>query len=359
MSFDFISRIIGMIVMGIAGARLGQDMRNMLSLDATSSAVVLGLTGMLIGLIATPYFTVKPVRWVMRTINEMPIERLMMSLLGAAVGLALALLLAYPLSLLPPPFGVVLPSLVSATGAYLGLTTFGIRHREILDMLSERITRSGGRGSSAQGGRKLILDTSVLIDGRIADVAEANFLGGTLIVPRFIVNELHRVADSPDQLRRNRGRRGLDVLKRLQQSDRVSVRMIEDDFDEILEVDNKLVALAVQLQAAIITNDYNLAQVAELQDVPVLNINQLAKSLRSMYIPGETFAIRIIQEGKDINQGVGYLDDGTMVVVENGRQYMDRVLDVRVTKLIERDAGRMIFATPEVEFKRGTSEASA
>lgn len=358
MSLNFLSRIIGMIVMGIAGARLGQDLRNVLSLDATSSAAVLGLTGMLFGLIATPYLTLQPVRWVLRVINEMPIERLMMSLLGAAVGLSLTLLLAYPLSLLPPPFGVVLPSLLSVTGAYLGLATFGIRYREILDLLSERIARSTLR-SAVQSGRKLILDTSVLIDGRIVDVADTNFLGGLLIVPRFVINELHRVADSHDQLRRNRGRRGLEVLKRLQDSDRVSVRIVEDDFDDIPEVDNKLVALALQLQAGIITNDYNLARVAELQEVQVLNINQLAKSLRSMYIPGETFAIRIIQEGKDINQGVGYLDDGTMVVVENGRQYMDRVLDVRVTKLIERDAGRMIFATPEADFKRSTSEVSA
>ncbi|MFQ3645644.1 MAG: PIN domain-containing protein [Anaerolineae bacterium] len=359
MTFDFLSRLIGMIVIGIAGARLGSDVSSIISLDATSSAVVFGLTGVLFGLIITPYLTVHPVRWGVRALNELPVERLMLSLVGAAVGLSLALLLAYPLSLLPEPFGVVLPSLLSLAGAYLGLTTFGIRHREILDMLNERMNRSAARVTAAQSGRKLILDTSVLIDGRIVGVAETGFLGGMLIVPRFVMNELHRVADSSDQLRRNRGRHGLDVLKRLQRIDSLSVRMVEDDFEDITEVDNKLVALAVQMQAAIITNDYNLGQVAELQDVQVLNINQLAKSLRAMYIPGESFAIRIIQEGKDVNQGVGYLDDGTMVVVENGRQYMDRVLDVRVTKLIERDAGRMIFAVPEAELRRGTPEASA
>ena len=359
MTFDFLSRLIGMIVIGIAGARLGADISAVISLDATSSAVVFGLTGVLFGLILTPYFTVYPVRWGVRALNELPVERLLLSLVGAGVGLALALLLAYPLSLLPSPFGALLPSLLSLAGAYLGLVTFGIRHREILDMLSERMNRSSLRLAAAQSGRKLILDTSVLIDGRIVGVAETNFLGGTLIVPRFVMNELHRVADSSDQLRRNRGRHGLEVLKRLQRIDFVSVRMVEDDFEDITDVDSKLVALAVQMQAAIITNDYNLAQVAELQDVPVLNINQLAKSLRAMYIPGETFAIRIIQEGKDVNQGVGYLDDGTMVVVENGRQYMDRVLDVRVTKLIERDAGRMIFAIPESEVRRSVPESSA
>lgn len=357
MTPDFISRILGMIIFAIIGARLGTDAGDFLNLPATSSALLFGLTGTLFGLVATPYITIRPVRWLRRVINEVPIERLLMALAGGLVGLLLALLLAYPLSLLPSPLGTILPGIVSVIGAYLGISTFSIRHREILDSLSERL-RPTSR-TAPGGARKLVLDTSVLIDGRIAHVAETNFLGGTLIVPRFVMNELHRVADSSDQLRRNRGRHGLDVLKQLQRSDFVSVRMVEEDFEDIGEVDDKLVALAVQLQAAIVTNDYNLGQVADVQQVQVLNINQLSKALRAMYIPGETFAIRVIQDGKDINQGVGYLDDGTMVVIENGRQYMDRTIDVRVTKLIERDAGRMIFAIPDADARRSVNPDAA
>jgi uncharacterized protein YacL len=356
MTSDFIARLVGMIVFIFVGARLGRDLATFVNLDAASRAFIFGLTGMLFGIIATPYFTTRPVRLLRRAINEVPVERLLMSLVGSLIGLLLALLLAYPLSLLPEPVGTVAPAFISVIGAYLGLTTFAVRSREILDALSERFVRPASRAAAA-GSRKLILDTSVLIDGRIADVAETGFLGGTLIIPRFVMTELHRVADSSDQLRRNRGRHGLDILKKIQRSEVVPIRMVEEDFEDIPEVDNKLVALALQLNASLITNDYNLGQIAEVQGVQVLNINQLSKSLRSLYIPGETFAIRIIQDGKDANQGVGYLDDGTMVVVENGRQNMDRTINVRVTKLIERDAGRMIFATPESDIRRAPTDA--
>lgn len=351
MTPDFIARLLGMVIFAIAGARIGADVGPFLNLASSASSIMGGLIGMLVGLVATPYVTTRPVRGLRRLINELPVERLLMSLLGGLVGLLLALLLAYPLSLLPVPLGTGLPGIVSVIGAYLGITTFGIRHREILDAVSERFVRSSSRMTTGAS-RKLVLDTSVLIDGRIADVAETGFLGGTLIIPRFVMSELHRVADSSDQLRRNRGRHGLDILKRIQRSETVPIRMVEEDFEDIAEVDNKLVALALQMSAAIITNDYNLGQVAEVQGVEVLNINLLSKSLRSLYIPGESFAIRIIQDGKDANQGVGYLDDGTMVVIENGRRYMDRVIEVRVTKLIERDAGRMIFAVPESEVRK-------
>lgn len=351
MTSDFLARLIGMIVFAVVGARLGADIASFLMLDSSSRAFVFGLTGMLFGIIVTPYLTTRPIRAMRRLINELAIERLLMSVVGALIGLLLALLLAYPLSLLPDPLGNILPPVISVIGTYLGITTFGIRSREILDAISERFSRSSNRLASASS-RKLVLDTSVLIDGRIADVAETGFLGGTLIIPRFVMTELHHVADSSDQLRRGRGRHGLDILKKIQRSEVIPIRMVEEDFDDIPEVDNKLVALALQLQASLITNDYNLGQIAEVQGVQVLNINMLSKSLRSLYIPGESFAIRVIQEGKDANQGVGYLDDGTMVVVDNGRQYMDRTVHVRVTKLIERDAGRMIFATTDIEPRR-------
>jgi uncharacterized protein YacL len=246
------------------------------------------------------------------------------------------------------PLNWFAPSTVSVVGGYLGMTIFGTRSREILDTLGARLGKPSGRMAGLST-RNLLLDTSVLIDGRIVDVAETGFIGGTLIIPRFVLSELHRVADSSDPLRRSRGRRGLNLLNKLQRDDMVVVRIVEDDIDTVQEVDDKLVALAIQMTASIITNDYNLNQVADAQGVPVLNLNRLANALRPMFIPGEAFAIRIIQEGRDPEQGIGYLDDGTMVVVENGKRYMDRTVQVEVTKLINRDTGRMIFAVPEAD----------
>jgi len=351
MTPDFVSRMIGMIVFAIVGARFGADSARFLSITPDGGAFLFSLVGFLFGIILTPWLTVRPIRLIRRSITEWPIERLLMSLIGTLTGLSLALLATYPLSLLPPPFGALVPPILSILGAYLGLTIFGMRTREIIDILGARFGKPSGRMAGLSS-RQLILDTSVLIDGRIADIADTGFLGGTLIVPRFVLSELHRVADSSDPLRRNRGRRGLNMLNKLQRNDMIPVRIVEEDFDEITHVDDKLVALAIQMTAAVVTNDYNLNQVADAQGVPVLNVNQLANAVRSIYIPGETFAIRIIQEGRDDGQGVGYLDDGTMVVVENGRKYMDRSIPVEVTKLINRETGRMIFAVPESEKDR-------
>ncbi|MGJ3239624.1 MAG: PIN/TRAM domain-containing protein [Anaerolineae bacterium] len=330
------------------GIRLGVDTSTALSLEPEFSGFLFGSVGALFGLVMTPWLTVRPVRMLRRSITEWPVERLLMSIIGLLLGLLIALLAAYPLSLLVAPFGIYVPSILLMIAAYLGLTIFGLRSKEILEMISTRLTKPANRVAGLSS-RKLLLDTSVLIDGRITDIAETGFVGGTFIVPRFVLSELHRVADSSDPLRRKRGRRGLNMLNKLQQNDVVPLRIVEDDFDDIAQVDDKLVALAIQMSAVVITNDFNLNQVAEAQGVTVLNINALANAVRSIYIPGETFAIRIFQEGRDEGQGVGYLDDGTMVVVENGKDYMDRTISVEVTKLINRETGRMIFAIPEAE----------
>lgn len=351
MTPEFTSRIIGLIVFSIFGVRFGVDTADVLNLNPESGAILFGLVGVLFGLIMTPWLTVRPVRYIRRSINEWPIERLLMSIVGLLIGLLIALLAAYPLSLLQAPFGTYVPGILVAVCGYLGLTIFGLRSKEITDTLGTRLGKPSGRLAGLSS-RKLVLDTSVLIDGRITDIAETGFIGGTLIVPRFVLSELHRVADSSDPLRRKRGRRGLNMLNKLQQNDLIPMRIVEDDFDDIQQVDDKLVALAMQMTASVVTNDFNLNQVAEAQGVPVLNINALSNAVRSIYIPGETFAIRIIQEGRDEGQGVGYLDDGTMVVVENGKNYMDRTIPVEVTKLINRETGRMIFAVPESEVER-------
>jgi uncharacterized protein YacL len=351
MTPDFMSRMFGLVIFLFLGIRLGLDSAGYLGLSSESTAFVFGLTGMLFGLVITPYITVRPVRAIRRSINEWPVELLLMSVIGMLLGLLLALLAAYPLSLLPAPFGQIVPPIVTLLFAYLGLTIFGVRSKEITDTLGQRLGKPSGRMAGLSS-RKLLLDTSVLIDGRITDISETGFIGGTMIVPRFVLSELHRVADSSDHLRRNRGRRGLNMLNKLQRNETIPVRIVEDDFEEISAVDDKLIALAVQMTASIVTNDYNLNQVADAQGVPVLNINQLANAVRSIYIPGESFAIRIIQEGREAEQGVGYLEDGTMVVVERGSRYMDRTINVEVTKLITQPTGRMIFAVPDGDKER-------
>ncbi len=347
----FISRIVGLVVFSIVGIRVGNDLASFIQLGESESAFLFFWVGALFGLTATPWITVSPVQRMRRAINEMPVPKLMTSVIGGLIGLLLALMLAFPLSLLERPLGEVLPAIVSVVFGYLGMTIFSLRASEIIETVGERFGGRSRRITSATS-RQLLLDTSVLIDGRIVEIAETGFIGGTLVIPRFVLSELHRVADSSDPLRRNRGRRGLAKLNELQRNNDLPIKIIEEDPIDFSEVDAKLVALAIQMNCSLITNDFNLNQVADAQGVDVLNINALANAVRSVYIPGETFAIRIIQEGRDPNQGIGYLDDGTMVVVESGQKYMDRNIEVEVTKLINRPTGRMIFAVPETEGMR-------
>jgi uncharacterized protein YacL len=345
LSSEFIFRIIGMVVFALVGARLGVDASVSFALPPIATGIIFALVGMLFGLILTPWITIRPARLVRQAVSEMPIDVLFMALVGLVLGLIIGLLAAYPLSLIGGAIGRLLPVVAMLAAGYLGMTVFAARSREVWTFLRDEWGLTGARRTLRMSGdRELILDTSVLIDGRIVEIAETGFLGGTLIVPRFVLAELHQVADSSDPLRRNRGRRGLAKLNELQRNEDVPLRIVEDDFEGVGEVDDKLVMLAVQMEAPIITNDYNLNRVAEAQNIPVLNINLLANAVRSVYIPGETFPIHIIQEGKDLDQGVGYLEDGTMVVVAGGKSYMDRTVNVTVTRLINKPTGRMIFA---------------
>ncbi|MGQ9570995.1 MAG: PIN/TRAM domain-containing protein [Thermodesulfovibrionales bacterium] len=197
-----------------------------------------------------------------------------------------------------------------------------------------------------------ILDTSVIIDGRIADVCESGFLEGIFILPQFILQELQHIADSPDPVKRARGRRGLDILHKIQKMSNITVKIVEEDFPKIKEVDSKLVALAKLLNAKVITNDFNLNKVAELQGISVLNINELANALKPVVLPGESINVFILKEGKEYNQGVAYLDDGTMVVVENARRLIGKNADVTVTSVLQTTAGRMIFSKLKEEYER-------
>lgn len=191
---------------------------------------------------------------------------------------------------------------------------------------------------------KKIVDTSVIIDGRIGDICRAGFIEGTLIIPRFVLQELQHIADSSDHLKRNKGRRGMDVLNSLKKYDSVTIQIVENEYRDIKEVDEKLVALAKDLGAKVITNDYNLNKIAEIQGVKILNINDLSNSIKPIFLPGERINVKIMKEGKEKDQGVAYLTDGTMIVVDNSRRMMGKRIDVTVTNVLQTDAGRMIFA---------------
>ncbi len=204
----------------------------------------------------------------------------------------------------------------------------------------------------SQGTELIVLDTSVIIDGRIVDICNTHFLEGKFIVPRFVLRELQQIADSSDSLKRARGRRGMDILTKLQKNPNIDVKIHNEDFPDIKEVDAKIVKLAKVLTAKIFTNDYNLNKIAEIQEVKVLNVNELAKALRPVVLPGETMEIRLIKEGKEYNQGVGYLEDGTMVVIDNGRRLIGQNVRVVVGSVLQTSAGRMIFGKLQDDIKK-------
>jgi uncharacterized protein YacL len=356
MSFEFILRIIGMFALAIAGGYWGFEIAKLNPEDAIRTTLVFGLVGALTGLILTPYFTTRPARALRAMLGRMAAESLFAGLVGLVVGLLIAALLAFPLSLLPPPFSQILPFVGVLLFSYLGISVFVMRQGDIMGLLSALSGRSEGGSSSSWTNlnRTILLDTSVIIDGRVADIAKTGFLPGTLLIPRFVLNELQYIADSPDGMRRQRGRRGMEVLAELQKLPNILVRISDINVEGVREVDDKLVVLAKQLKSPILTNDYNLNRVAELQGVTVLNINELANAVKSVVLPGETLRINIMQEGKEQGQGVGYMDDGTMVVVENGREYIGEYMEVNITKVLQTAAGRMVFGrVDEDTAKRG------
>ena len=266
-------------------------------------------------------------------------------LIGAAIGSILGIVGAYLFALVirsAVPVGHTqsfLQLMVMLLMAYVGLIV-GANKGDLLN-LNALGGIFGGEKQSKKSYK--ILDTSVIIDGRIADIAETGFLDGVIVIPQFVLRELQLVADSADSLKRNRGRRGLDVLQRLQKVASLNIQIVEDDFPAVREVDLKLIELAKLYEGKIITNDFNLNKVAQLQGVEVLNINELANSLKPIVLPGEAMRVFILKEGKEYNQGVAYLDDGTMVVVDNARKMIGKTIDISVTSVLQTTAGKMIF----------------
>ena len=341
MSADFISRIVGMLVLAVGGIFLGIYLSGELGGQSYQYAAIFFLVGALAGLIVTPYLTVRPFLALRKRLRQAPVQQLLAGTLGLVVGLIIAALLVFPLSLMPPPFKQILPFVVAVLFGYFGVMIMSTRQHDIFSLIRGQLP---DRKPGAPSGRPVLLDTSVIIDGRIADISRTGFINGEMLVPRFVLNELQHIADSSDTLRRRRGRRGLEMLRRLQSDSISPVSVVDTDIEGVHEVDDKLVVLAKRMHSPIVTNDYNLNRVAQLQGVQVLNINELANAVKAMFLPGESLDIQVIQEGKEVGQGVGYLDDGTMVVVEDGKPYIGQRIEVEVTKVLQTAAGRMLFA---------------
>ncbi len=290
----------------------------------------------LLGLALGIFFVVFEMR-----LEKISLKRLIGAGIGSTLGILAALMISHLLSLTSiekTSVSFVQVALLLMM-AYVGLI-LGANKGELLNLAA----MGGLFGGERQPKRTVkILDTSVIIDGRILDICETGFVEGVLMIPQFVLRELQLVADSSDSLKRNRGRRGLDILQRMQKMNGVQVEIVEDDFPQVRAVDLKLIELAKLHEGKIVTNDFNLNKVAQLQGVPVLNVNELANALKPVVLPGETMRVFILKEGKEYNQGVAYLDDGTMVVVDNARKMISKTIDIAVTSVLQTTAGRMIF----------------
>ena len=325
-------------VLGLALLQRADDLIEVQNGPAFLTAFV--VASLLFGYLAIPYITVYPARVAVEKLSQAGAGEFALGVAAVVIGLVMGVLLGVPLAQIGGILGSVAPPLVALLLAGLMLAATMYKRDVLLPALIGLIP--GGRGRSASN--RVVIDTSAVIDGRIVDIARTGFVLGTLIIPRFVLDELQRIADSPDAMRRNRGRRGLEMLSALQKDAITTVEVSEDTYPEVAEVDAKLVAYARDHGAAILTNDYNLNRVADLQGIRVLNINELANAVKSVVHPGEEMSVRVIQEGKEVGQGVGYLDDGTMIVVEGGLEFLNTDLPITVTRVLQTVAGRMIFA---------------
>ncbi|TGE36043.1 PIN/TRAM domain-containing protein [Desulfosporosinus fructosivorans] len=297
-------------------------------------------------------------RWIDSRLTRVPTHDLMSGAVGGIIGLIISSLFSNSFRDIQF-FGPILAVLLSILLGYLGLTIGMKRKEDVVGFLSFLPKFRGDKAEKTDKNKETkvdapiervnykILDTSVIIDGRIADIVKTGFVEGVLLIPGFVLEELRHIADSSDLLKRNRGRRGLDILNQISKETAIKVHIHEQDFDDINEVDSKLVRLGQVLGSPLLTNDYNLNKVAELQGVKVLNINELANALKPIVLPGEEMLVQVMKEGKEPGQGVAYLDDGTMIVVDTGRRFMGQNVTVLVTSVLQTAAGRMIFAKPK------------
>ncbi len=305
-----------------------------------------------VGYAIIPYITVEPAKRVMRAVGELSTGEFLTAVAGLLLGLLMGVLLGLPLANFPDPYRWVLPLGVSIVMG-LGMMGLTVAKRDDLreaarasGLFDRRVDAVSPTETSVGAGPITYVDTSAIIDGRVVDVVASGFLYGTLVVPRFVLGELQHIADDSEPGRRARGRRGLEILAVLQKDHRVALELTNEDAHDVSQVDAKLVALARARNAAVLTTDYNLNRVAQLQGVRVMNLNQLANAIKPAFLPGEAMKVKVIQQGKEPGQGVAFLEDGTMIVVEGGGSYLQHELDVIVTRVLQTVAGRMVFAQP-------------
>ncbi len=348
-------RVLGAALGGLTGIALATANQGLFTETPNSGALLATwvVAWFIVGFAILPYLTVVPAGWLIRHVQRLSTAEFVTAVIGLLLGLLMGLLLGLPLSAIPPPLGTWLPLGVSL---FLGLGMVGLTVAKRADLIAAaeaiglvRHPDPATTRPARSGEPHIVVDTSAIIDGRIAEIVESGFIYGTLVVPRFVLDELQHIADSSETLRRNRGRRGLEILARMQKDSPTPLEIVEDDVRDVVEVDAKLIALAKTRSRAILTNDFNLNRVAELQGIRVLNINSLANAVKPAVLPGENLRVRVIQEGKEAGQGVGFLDDGTMIVVEGGSRFIDRDVDVSVTRVLQTVAGRMIFAQPRLD----------
>lgn len=314
--------------------------------------VIMGtLFGALLGWFTAPYLVSAFKRLIDSIVNalqKVPIQDVVIGAFGLIVGMITGALATFSIPKELPFIGAYLPILVTLSLGYIGAMVAMYKRDELMSLVgkSQRVSQTE-KELARKEPVATVLDTSVIIDGRILDICRAGFIEGDFLVPTVVLEELQHIADSSDSLRRNRGRRGLDILAELQQLPTIKVHFIKDEIDDIVEVDSKLIRVAQKHKSKILTNDYNLNKVAELQGVPVLNINELANALKPVALPGEEMRVQVIKDGKEQGQGVGYLDDGTMIVVDNGKRFVGQTITVVVTSTLQTAAGRMIFGKPK------------
>lgn len=289
-----------------------------------------------------------------KMLQRVPTGEMLVGAVGLIIGLVIAYLISSgPIKLIPFAWlGTLLSILIYLLMGYLGVSLATKKREDLIGLLIpwKRLMQKDKEKLTTKSENVVmpkILDTSVIIDGRIADICKTGFVEGPLIIPAFVLEELRHIADSSDALKRNRGRRGLDILNRIQKELDINVEIIEKDFEELSEVDTKLLKLAQFINGKVITNDYNLNKVAEFQRVPVLNINELANAVKPVVLPGEEMVVQVIKDGKEFGQGVAYLDDGTMIVVDGGKRFIGETIEVVVTSVLQTAAGRMIFVKPK------------
>lgn len=291
-------------------------------------------------------------KWIEDLLIKIPVVDLFFGSVGLIVGLFVAYLISLPIRDISLKIvSEIVPLFLTVIVGYLGFQVGFRRREEFMNILSvARKERAKKRPDETEqvSLKSKILDTSVIIDGRIADICQTGFLEGTIVIPQFILKELQHIADSSDVLKRNRGRRGLDILNRIQKELDMEVEIYDGDFEDIPEVDSKLVKLAQEIDGIVVTNDFNLNKVCNFQKVPVLNINDLANAVKPVVLPGEELAVQVIKDGKEQKQGIAYLDDGTMIVVEDGSDYIGKTIEVLITSVLQTSAGRMIFAKPKL-----------